>query len=218
MPSKQAQGALPERLKVKVSILIALTTVLGAGAAWRSTIASEKAEDAEREGFANVAAREQARSEIGSSLNASLFYFLTTKSYEAQAEQLKRESGRAASDDAARLADQAKAYKGLADVSVAAVENALSPDGSLDLGRQFDIEMSQAERERDLDPGPEFAEADDLNTKSQRLVGISAFLIAGALFFTFAQVARRGQPRLYLAGGLMVLVAATSLLVLVEMT
>jgi len=96
--------------------------------------------------------------------------------------------------------------------------DALRPDGTLDLARKFDIEWSLASSQHDIDPEPEFALSDSLKRRSERLVGLTALLIAAALFFTLAQVSRSSRrSSVYLAGGSVVLVAATGLLAAVEL-
>ncbi len=61
------------------------------------------------------------------------------------------------------------------------------------------------------------AEAESLRGKSERLVGLTALLIAAALFLTLAEVSRRRRVAdLFWNGGVVVLVVSTVLLIVVE--
>ena len=80
--------------------------------------------------------------------------------------------------------------------------DALRPDGSLDLEAKREVEWGLASDLQDLDPAPEMDRAADLRAKSQRLVGLTAFFIAAALFFTLAEVSRNRRVEvLYWHGG-----------------
>jgi hypothetical protein len=95
--------------------------------------------------------------------------------------------------------------------------DALRPDGSLDLEAKRAVEWGLASDVQDLDPAPEMARAADLRAKSQRLVGLTAFLIAAALFLTLAEVSRNSRIEiLYWNGGVAVLAVAAVLLIVVE--
>ena len=120
-------------------------------------------------------------------------------------------------------ARRGRATEALADADAAAAAayvidaDAVRPDGSLDLEAERAAEWGLASDVQDLDPAPETARAADLRAKSQRLVGLTAFLIAAALFLTLAEVSR--NPRieaLYWHGGVAVLAVAVVLLAVVE--
>jgi hypothetical protein len=59
--------------------------------------------------------------------------------------------------------------------------------------------------------------ADDLKRKSENLIALVALLIAGSLFFTFAQVTKSKTYIYYLGGGLLVLTTGIVFLVALEM-
>jgi hypothetical protein len=204
----------PARGRALIPALIALTSVLGAMGAWRASVASGAAGGAERKAFADTVAAEQQKAVIESVLGSIEFTYARKASLEAMAASLRGESETAAEESAGRLTAQADAYQAAAD-SLLIDADALRPDGSLDLQAKRDIEWALVADRLDLDPAPEWAEADAQRAKAERLVGLTALLIAAALFLTLAQVGRNPRARsLYLNGGVAVMVAATILLFL----
>ncbi len=206
------------RYKVGVASLIAVTSLIGAVAAWRAEAASRQSDEAEQTGFANSVANAQAKAQIRSSLEQVLVQYESSRTYAAQAVALRKQAASLGAADAARLRVQSSAAAHLAAFLKAHVRpNALRPDGTLDLDRAFQLDYAQARQNADLDPAPDFRQVDHFAKKSERLVGLTALLIAAAFFFTLAQVGkRRLAARVYLGGGVIVLVAATVLLVVVE--
>lgn len=206
------------RFRIAVASLIAFTSLLAALAAWRAEAASLKGDEVERKGFAESVADEHVKARIHSTTEQDLIAYDRALSYFAQARALQHEAAVATSGDAVRLRTQARAHRELGtrllrgEVS----PDALRRDGSLDLEREFEINYAQAKLHTDLDPTPEFHEADTLSVRSERDVGLTALLIAAAFFFTLGQVAMRRTRMLYVAGGGAVLVSASVLLLLVE--
>ena len=217
-PSEGADApGSPPWLRVAIASLIALTTMLGAVAAWRASIASAESSDADRKGFADALAAEQARAGIDGSLDDTIFAYLRGRMYQLLAEGLDEQATASDPADEARLRAAADSYQQLSDLSMEFIAaDALRPDGSLDLERAYDIEWALATSEQDLDPAPEFEAADEANTRSEQLIGLTGLLIAAAMFFTLAQVSRSKAYVLFLVGGGLVLIASTGLLVVVE--
>lgn len=208
----------PPWVKVVIASLIALTSMLGAVGAWRASLAAAEAGDADRKGFTDAVAAQQARNQINSNLDNALSGYLRGKLYRSLADALDSQSGQLPVDDRARVEVTAAGYRELADLVEGVVDrDAVRPDGSLDLDRAFEIGWALSSSEQDLDPSPEFAAADELNQKAERLVGVTALLIAAAVFFTFAQVAASRVFLVYLAGGAIVLVVSVVLLIGLEL-
>jgi hypothetical protein len=206
------------RTRSAIPILIALTSVLGAVGAWRASAAGTEAANAGRKAFADTVAAEQQRVTIDSVLGSIEIAYTERASLVAMADSLRERAGRASGEEGARLLALADAYRSTADSFVIDAD-ALRPDGTLDLEAKSQIEWALAQDRQDLDPAPELAVAESLKSKSEQLVGLTALMIAGALFLTLAQVSRnRRVQRLYLNGGVAVLVVATVLLVVVEAT
>ena len=203
-------------MKVVIASLIAGTSMVAAIGAWRASEASGSSADLDRKGFADTVARARSEAEARATVTRSLRTYLRARLYEAQGAELRRQAVKRPAD-AERLAAQAEADEGLARYADSRIlSDARGPDGKLDLGRQFTIEMTLARRQNDIDPNPEFARSDDLSAKSERLVGITALLVAAAFFFTIAQISRRRTYVIYLLAGVAVMVASTGLLIGVE--
>jgi hypothetical protein len=205
--------------RVLLASLIGLAAALGSVAAWRSEEAARTAEDIDRMGIADRVAEQQERAKISAGLQDTFVDYLQAQAALARAAALVNEAARAAAAErdpllAQAAADHAFARSRLDEIDADAF--ASGRNSRLDLRRKWEIEYRLSEQRLDLDPRPEFAAADRSRTRSERLVGLTALLIAAALFFTLAQVVRRGPTRLYLGGGLAVMVAAVSLLVAVE--
>jgi hypothetical protein len=204
------------RRRALIPALIALTSVLGAVGAWRASAASSAAGSAERKAFADTVAVEQESARIETQIGIIESIYVRKVALEAMAGALRREAEQASPEDAARLTTQADAYQATA-AAVFVDPDALRPDGSLDLQAKRDVEWALAGDRQDLDPAPEAAEAEEYRAKAQRLVGLTAFLIAAALFFTLAQVSRNPRVEiLYWNGGAAVLVVSAGLLLAVE--
>ena len=204
------------RRRVLIPALIALTSLLGSVGAWRAAAAAGAAASAERKAFADTVAAEQQRAAIETVVGSiEITYARRAALWEAAAALRGRAAG-ATGETAAQLTALAEAYEATA--AQAAIDaDALAPDGSLDLEAKRQVEWARAANAQDLDPGPEMAEAESLRVKSERLVGLTAALIAAALFLTLAQVTRRFRAAtLFWNGGLAVLAVSAVLLVVVE--
>jgi hypothetical protein len=204
------------RRRVLIPSLIALTSLLGAVGAWRASSASGGAAGAERQAFADTVAAEQQRAAIETVVGSIEFSYARRLALQESAASLRSEAGTAEPEEAARLTALASAQEAAAAAYVIDAD-ALAPDGSLDLEGKREVEWGLATSQQDLDPAPEMALAADLRAKSQRLVGLTAFLIAAALFLTLAEVSRNPRVEiLYWHGGVAVLVVSAVLLFIVE--
>lgn len=205
------------RLRVVIASLIATTSLVAAVGAWRASLASSASSGADRKGFADSVTRSRAVAEIRAALAATLLDYARARSYAEQAKALRAQARRAPPAERARLVAIAESKERLEQVARNSIDaDALRPDGTLDLDRKFDFELSLQRSTQDMDPREEFARGNALNTKTERLVGITALLVSGALFFTLAQVSRRRVYLLYLAAGAVVLGTSTILLIVVE--
>ena len=197
--------------------LIALTSLTGALVAWRAAVADGAAGGADREGLDDLTARQHARAVAQSDAEAFLADVVTVHALQARADRLRAEAEEAEGDDAARLALEAEALAAAAeDLEQTINPDALLPSGQLALDRTVDLALAVAAQQQDLDPAPEFAEADRKRRKSERLVGLSALLIAAALFFTLAQISRTRARTSYVVVGLVVFGLATNLAFVIE--
>jgi len=204
------------RRRVLIPALIALTSCLSAVGAWRAAIASGAAASAERKAFADSVAAERQHAVIDTVVDSIESAYARRAALQGAATALRSRAAEVGEADAARFVALAEAYEATAAGFIIDTD-ALAPDGSLDLQAKREVEWAQAEHAQDLDPGPEMAEAGSLRGKSERLVGLTALLIAAALFLTLAQVSRRPRvAELFWNGGVAVLVVSTVLLIVVE--
>jgi hypothetical protein len=206
------------RRRALIPILIALTSVFGSVAAWRASAASAAAGGAERRAFADALAAQQESSRIETELTSAEFTYARRTALEAAAGALRSQAAGADGSGGAQMAALADAYEAAAgDLSLFISADAVAPDGTLDLEAMRAVQLSVAENLQDLDPAQETAEADSLRIRSERLVGLTALLIAAALFLTLAEVSRRRRVAiLYWRGGVLVLAVSVALFVVVE--
>lgn len=204
------------RRKVTITTLIALTTFLGAIGAWRATEAGGAAASSEHKALSDERTSAQRQAVIRSGLASIEFDYMRQTTHRVMAAELRTEAATAGPDDAARLEAEAAGHDAAAN-SIFIDPDALRPDGTLDPGAKYDIEWSLARSQLDLDPNPEFAEADRLRAKQERIVGTTALLVAAALSLTLARVSRNPASRnLYFAGGAAVLGVAAVFLTILE--
>lgn len=211
-----ASGRRSARRRILIPVLIAGTSVLGAVGAWRASTASGAAAGAERRAFADTVAAEQQRAGIETVVGSIEFAYARRLALRESAAALRSAAEEAGAAESARLRALAAAQEAAADAYVIDAD-ALRPDGALDLEAKRQVEWALAAGVQDLDPAPEMARAADLRSKSQRLVGLTAFLIAAALFLTLAEVTRNPRVEtLYWYGGVAVLSVAGILLIVVD--
>lgn len=216
-PSSPERRVVPLARRALIPVLIALTSVFGSVAAWRATTASGAAGAAERQAFANTLAAQQERSRIETQAFTIEFTDARRASLEAAAAALRDAAGAAEGAAAAQAISLADAYDAAAANLAALIDPTAQGEEGLDLEAFRSSQWALAADLQDLDPGYEEAQADALRTKSQRLVGLTALLIAAALFLTLAEVSRRRLVAdLYWRGGVSVLAASVVLLIVVE--
>jgi hypothetical protein len=213
-----AERAASHRLRIIIAVLIGASSVLGAVVAWRATIAEGRATTAERKALQDEVARERTRVEILDVLNDVHFFFIRGQAHTQRAIELRRHADDVPGDGRALLLAEAEAYERAAESDFSAVSpDAIDADGTLNLEKAFEIEWDAARRAEDLDPEPDFHDADVNLTKAERLVGLSAVLIAGVFFLTLAEFSKSVAYRLYFLGGTVAIAVAAGLVVAVEL-
>jgi hypothetical protein len=215
--AERAEERSKTRFKITLSVLIALTSLLGALAAWQAETASMKRDAANGQGFANSVANQQAQATIRGSVTSELLEYERARSDQAQAVALRQQAKKAAPADASRLRVQAALDADLATKIIGTLDpDAFGPGHVFDPYKEFEINYTNQKQSTDFDSTAEFAIASRQATKADRLVGLTVLLIAAAFFLTLAQVSsRRATANVYLGGGVAVLVTSTVLLVLV---
>lgn len=210
-------GRWAGRRRVLIPVLIALTSALGSVAAWRASTASGAAGAFERQAFDNTLAAQQESSRIETELASLEFTHARCTALEAAADAWRTQAGGLGDPGEATVAALADAYDAAATSLRLFVTVEVLPDGSLDLAGARAERWALAGDLQDLDPQEETAAAESLRAKSQRLVGLTALIIAAALFLTLAEVSRRRLVAdLYWRGGIVVLAASVVLMIVVE--
>lgn len=212
------EAASRPRLETIVAILIALTTVIGAVVAWRSSIADDGGGDAD---FAGL------RASVNAEETRALNYVDTFESYAAYVNYRRYnelgnliEADIALTDDerATILEAQRAEAHDLAISSQRLFPNKfLDRDGSYNVKRQLGELWADAARERDLNPEPLFAEADQLRGKANQLLVAVTILAIGLVFYTLVEtVGARAQYALVALGSLC-MIAGVAFALVIEM-
>ena len=94
----------------------------------------------------------------------------------------------------------------------------LNRDGTYDLQRQLGELWSDASREKDLNPEPQFQEADKLRDRSNYLLADVALLAFGLVLLTLVEAASDRLQYVLTGLGATILVAGIALAVWIEMS
>jgi hypothetical protein len=224
-------GRSTKTLRRNVAILITIASVTAAAAAWRAEDRARIAEEKDREGFAQGIALEQARALIYSNLEDVVIAYARARAAIAEASALRAQAAKVAPDEADRLRAQAAAD----DARAGGILDSINPDAFVRGSSartisatslagtapgddsKLQVDLAFRKTEEDLDPEPEFEQANQSFSKSDFDVGFAALAIAAAFFFTLAQISRTRATLLYVTGGLGALVASIVGLCVVEL-
>jgi hypothetical protein len=205
------------RLGTVIAVLIALTTLIGALVAWRASVASDGAGDADFAGQRATVNLEETRAL--SAINSYEHYsaFTTYRRY-SDLGDLIAEDDTAVSDEQADLLarTQAEAYD-LAIANQGLFPNKfLNRDGSYALQRQIGEWYADTAKEKDLQPDIHYAEADKLDNKAGQLLLAVTTLAIGLVFYSLVEVAGRHLRYALLGIGSLCLLAGTLFALMVE--
>jgi len=177
-----------QRLETAVAILIAVVTVVGALVAWRSSVADDGAGDAD---FAGL--RASVRAEETRALNYVNAYenygsYTSYQRYNEMGNLLEADQGAAPAEEVDNLERQRADNHDLSISNQRLFPNKfLNRDGSYNVKRQIGEMWADAAKENDLNPDPQFAEADQLRTKANWLLGAVAILAIALVFYTLVE-------------------------------
>lgn len=203
----------PNPLETFVAILIALITVAGALVAWRASIAADSAGDADNGGLRAMLNVEETRATNAVNGYEAYGAFVNYARYQRLGDYL--EADPAAADleiERANARDLALANQFLFD------NKFLNRDGTYDLQRQLGELWSDASREKDLNPEPQFQEADKLRDRSNYLLADVALLAFGLVLLTLVEAASDRLQYVLTGLGATILVAGIALAVWIEMS
>jgi hypothetical protein len=212
-------------LRIVIPVLIGLVSVTGAVVTWRSSLASEKATDNDRQAIAETVQVSQADADVEIVVQDAIVRFsehaaalVSAGLLEVDADRFSAIGNAAAADAAAieAIEERAVARRVLEGASVQ-LDIYVDTEGEqpfFDSGQlRTDLQEAVA-RELQVDPATTQAEANRLRNESQRLDGWLIALVGSVVLLTFAQVSRkRGLKLGFLAGGTAVWIVVTAMVV-----
>ncbi len=179
-------------LETVVAILIAVATVIGAVVAWRASVILDASGDADYGGLRASVNVEETRAL--NYVNAYEHYgsFVAYSRYNelgnAIGDILEKDSANLSEEQVFMLQrQQAEAY------DLAQANRRLFPhrfmnrDGSYSVQREMGELWADASKEKDLNPDPQYAEADALRQKSNKVLLTLMILAASLVFFTLVE-------------------------------
>ena len=177
-----------QRLETAVAILIAVVTVIGALVAWRSSAADDGAGDAD---FAGL--RASVRAEETRALNYVNAYenygsYTSYQRYNEMGNLLEADQSNAPAQEIDSLERQRADNHDLSISNQRLFPNKfLDRDGAYNVKRQIGEMWADAAKENDLNPEPQFAEADQLRAKANWLLVAVAILAIALVFYTLVE-------------------------------
>ncbi len=175
-------------LETVVAVLIALVTVIGAIVVWRASVIEDASGDADFSGLrASINAEETRALDYVNAYEAYGAY-TTYKRYNDLGDLIAEDMDQATEEQVDVLNSQrADAH----DLSLAAERlfpsKFMNRDGTYALQRQLGEMWADAAKEKDLKPEPQFAEADNLRNKTNRMLASVAILALALVFFTLVE-------------------------------
>ncbi len=210
-----------DRFDVVVTILIALVTVFGAVIAWRASLASTAAGDAEQQGLLDTLALEESLAAHETRFYTDMQYFVRYQRHQGLARRLRRDETAARARGETALADdlaqEAELYEELAATQTDFFDvSYVGPDGSFNEARYLaDLRLND-EKFNSLAPEAVFAEADAYRAQAKRLVGLISLLTVALFFYTLSQITERRVKYPLAALGTFVFFGTAILFVVVE--
>ncbi len=207
-----APAAKPDHWGTLVAVLIALVTVIGALVAWRASVAADSAGDADFGGLRAALNAEEARA-----LNAVNGYeaygaFTTYKRHNDLGNLLEEDL--ASADDPEALESELAEARDLAIANQSLFPNKfLNRDGTYALQRQLGELWADAKREKDVNPTPQFVEADKLRAKTNWVLIALTVLALALVFYTLVEaVGDRLKPLMFGLGSVVALAGSLAAL------
>ncbi|CAG0935397.1 hypothetical protein TFLX_04235 [Thermoflexales bacterium] len=207
-----------ERFMTIVAIMIAVVAVIGAIVAWRASVADDASGDADYGGLRAAINAEETRA-----LNASTAYthygaYVTYLRYNNLGDLIVTDMEQTTEEEAVRLNRQrADAH----DIALANErlfpQRFLNRNGSYSVQRELGELWADAARDRDLNPEPQFAEADRLRTKSNALLAVVGVLGLALVFYTLIEAAAGRWKMLLFASGTLLAASATIAALVLEL-
>jgi hypothetical protein len=206
-----------QRLETVVAILIAIAIVIGAVVAWRSSVADDGAGDADFAGLrASVRAEEtRALNYVNAYENYSAY--TNYRRYSDMGDLIEADLANAPEQEASELERQRADSHDLSISNQWLFPNKfLDRDGSYNVKRQMGEMWADAAKEHDLNPDPQFVEADQLRAKANWLLVAVAILAIALVFYTLVESLGDRMKYVMVALGSLCMVAGTVFALFIE--
>jgi len=203
-----AQTNEHNHLEIIVAILIATVTVIGAVVVWRASVAADASGDADYAGHRASVNVEETRALDTINTYENYGAYTNYVRYSTLSDLIAEDLDQATADEALRLEHQLTEADNLAVINQNLFPNRfLNRDGTYNIQRQLGELWAKAAKEKDLNPEPQFAEADRLRDKSNWFLVAVTILAISLVFYTLVEsVSGRGQIVLVTLGCALALV------------
>lgn len=205
------------RLETIVAILIAVATVIGAITAWRSSVADDGAGDADFAGLQASVRAEETRALNYVNAYENYGSYVNYRRYSEMGDLIAADQENASEEEAIILEQERANSHDLSISSQHLFPNKfLDRDGSYNVKRQLGEMWADAARENDLNPDPQFAEADTLRNKANMLLLAVGILAIALVFFTLVESFSGALQYGMVALGSLTMIAGTVFALFVE--
>ena len=176
------------RFKIIVAVLIALVTVVGAVAAWRSALIDDQAGDEDFAGLAAAVSAEETHTSSNSTMYANYRAYTAYVRYNELGNLIADDLPDVSESESDALQHQMMEAWTLAIGASGFFPNRyLNRDGTYDTDRELGEAWAYAGQQKDLYPEQHFARADRLRAASSWLVAIIILLTVSVWFYTLAE-------------------------------
>lgn len=173
------------RIETIVAILIALATVIGAVVAWRASVADGLAGDADFAGLQAALRAEESRALTAVEAYEHFSSYVNYRRYNLQGELLAEAV--AESDDLALERQQIESNDLALSSQFLFPNKFLDRDGSYNIKREMGELWADASKQHNLNPEPQFLQADKYRTKTNLLLGAVTILSIAVVFYTLVE-------------------------------
>lgn len=191
-----APGATSARFETITAVLIAVTAVLGAVAAWRAADSAASAGNASIAGLAATLTLEEVRALANAEHYQSFQAYTTYRRHRALANAVDRDLSRAPTQRTAAMQIQERQRdeeRAMAEVARAFFDvRFLSPDDEYDKERDLGATMAETGRDKQLNSVEKIGESERFRSKVQAFVGALVVLSVSGLLYTVAQGLTQG--------------------------
>jgi hypothetical protein len=217
MEAKAEEQEKGSPLETIVAVLIALVTVIGAIVVWRASVIEDASGDADFAGLRASINVEETRALDYVNAYEAYGAYTTYKRYSDLGDLIAEDMGQTTEEQADVLNSQRADAHDLALAAEQSFPNKfMNRDGTYALQRQLGEMWADAAKEKDLKPEPQFAEADSLRNKTNRMLGSVSILALALVFFTLVESVSERLKYWMVGFGSALMVVGTVVALLIE--